>query len=80
MHQSGSRLPSLKGAWNLVYPDPNLDVLEILRNLIGCSGDLELKKTDKSRKNQNPVLVYYHSVSKLQCFVCVFEIQYMKSK
>ena len=72
MHQSGFRLPSLKGAWNLVYSDPNLDVLRILRNLIGCSGDWELKKTDKSRKNQNPVLVYYYSVSKLQCFEYVF--------
>ena len=30
------KIPSLKSAWNLVYPRQNRDVREILRNLIGC--------------------------------------------
>ena len=46
----GFSLPSLKGAWDLVYPGRNCDVREILGNLIGCLEDYELKKTDKSRK------------------------------
>ena len=33
----GFCLPSLKSAWDLVYPGQNRDVREILRDLIGCS-------------------------------------------
>ena len=35
----GFRLPSLKSAWDLDYPEQNRDTREILRNLIGCSED-----------------------------------------
>ena len=44
----GFRLPSLKNAWDLVYPRKNCDIREILRNLIGYLGDLELTKNDIS--------------------------------
>ena len=43
-------LSPLKRAWNIVYPGQNLDVREIVRNLIGCLEDWELKITDFSRK------------------------------
>ena len=37
------RLPSLKSAWDLVYPELNRDVREILTNLIGCLEDFSGK-------------------------------------
>ena len=40
------RLPSLKIAWDLVYPGQNHEAREILRNLIGCSEDLKIEKSD----------------------------------
>ena len=40
-------LPSLKSAWNLIYPGKNRDVREILVNLIGCLEDQELEKTSR---------------------------------
>ena len=46
----GFRLPSLKSAWNLVYPGQNGDVREILRNLIGFLENWKLEKTDFLRK------------------------------
>ena len=46
-YNPGFCLPSLKSAWDLVYPRQNikiLDVKEILRNLIGCLEDWETRK------------------------------------
>ena len=48
------RLPSLKIAWDLVYPGQNNDFREILRNLIGGLEDWELDKTEKSREIKTP--------------------------
>ena len=39
-----SILPYLKSAWDLVYPEQNRDVREILRNLIGCLEDMGTRK------------------------------------
>ena len=50
----GFRLPSLKSAWDLVYPGQNHGVREILRNVIGCLKDLQLEKTDFSRGKSKP--------------------------
>ena len=44
----GFRLPSLKNGSDLVYPEQNRDVKEILKNLIGCLEDWKLEKTDFS--------------------------------
>ena len=50
----GFRLPSLKGAWYIVYPEQKRDVREILRNVISCLEDWKLKKNDFSRKVKIP--------------------------
>ena len=39
-------------------PGQNRDIREILRNLIGCLEDWELKKTEKSQQIKNPGFVY----------------------
>ena len=39
----GFGLPSSKNAWDLVYPEKNRDVREILLNLFGWSEDWELE-------------------------------------
>ena len=57
----GFRLPSLKSAWDLVYPGKNRDVREILRNLIGCLEDWKVSK-ESSRKNKTRIDVLTCSV------------------
>ena len=47
---SGFCLSSLKSTWDLIYPEQNRDVREILRYLTGCLEDWKLEKTDFSRK------------------------------
>ena len=48
---------SLKSAWDLVYPEQNPDVREILRNLIGCFEDWELEQTGKTGKIKTPYIL-----------------------
>ena len=54
----GFRLPSLKSAWDLVYPGQNCDVREILRNLIGCLENWE-SNNDYLRKSTPWIFIIY---------------------